>query len=111
MKAFDIKNYNEASQLFLNRWIGQEKVICVKQCHVRKDEHLVFYRGEKEIRICILTLKESKNDGSCFFGNIRFLTKLMYCNIHGCALQDVCYWWDIPSMKRIETAINNYIKI
>ena len=111
MKKFDITNYNEASQLFLNRWIGKDKVICVKQRHGRKDEHLVFYHGEKEIRICVLTLKESKNNGSCFFGNIRFLTKLMYCDIYGCALQDVCYRPDIRSMKRIETAINNYIKI
>ena len=70
MKKFDIQNYNEASQRFLNTWIGKDKVICVKQRHGRKDEHLVFYHGEKEIGICILTLKESKNDGSCFFGNI-----------------------------------------
>ena len=90
MKAFDIQNYNEASQLFLNTWIGKDNVICVKQRRVRKDEHLVFYRGEKEIRICVLTLKDSNNDGACFFGNLQHLTKLIYCKIHGCALQDVC---------------------
>lgn len=48
MKAFNIQNYNEASQLFINRWVGKEKVICVKQRHVRKNEHLVFYREEME---------------------------------------------------------------
>ena len=111
MKNFDITNYNEASQLFLNRWIGKDKVICVKQRHVRKDEHLVFYHGEKEIRICILTLKESKNDGACFFGNLKHLAKMMYCHVYGYALQDICYRPDIQPMKRIETAINNYIKI
>ena len=111
MKAFDITNYNEASQLFLNRWIGREKVICVKQRHGRKDEHFVFYRGEKEIRICVLTLKESKNDGSCFFGNLKHLAKMMYCHVYGYDFQNICYWWDIRSMKRIEMTINNYIKI
>ena len=111
MKAFEITNYNEASQLFFNRWIKKENVICVKQRHDRKDENLVFYKGETEIRICVLTLKESKNDGSCFFGNLKHLVKLMYCNIYGYALQDICYRPDIQPMKRIETAINNYIKI
>ena len=111
MKAFDITNYNEASQLFLNRWIGREKVICVKQCRGRKDEHLVFYRGEKEIKICVLTLKDSRNDGSCFFGNLKHLAKMMYCSVYGYDFQDICYWLDIRSMKRIEAAINNYIKI
>ena len=112
MKAFNIQNYNEASQLFLKRWVGINKVICVKQRHVRKDEHLIFYRGEKEIRICVLTLKDSRNDGSCFFGNLKHLAKMMYCNINGCALQDFSYLpGNIRSMQRIEAAINNYIKI
>ena len=111
MKNFDITNYNDASQRFLNRWIGKDKVICVKQCHGRKDEHLIFYRGEKEIMVCVLTLKESKNDGSCFFGNLTHLAKMMYCHVYGYDFQNICYWWDIRSMKRIETDINNYINI
>jgi len=111
MKAFNIQNYNEASQLFVNRWVGIEKVIGVKQCHDRKDEHLIFYHGEKEIRICVLTLKDSHNDGSCFFGNLKHLAKMMYCHVYGYDFQNICYWWDIRSMKRIETVINNYIKI
>ena len=111
MKSFEITNYNEASQLFLNRWIGKDKVICVKQCHDRKDENLVFYRGEKEIRICVLTLKDSNNDGTCFFGNLNHLAKTIYCHVYGYEFYDICYWRDIRSMKRIETVINNYIKI
>lgn len=111
MKSFDITNYNEASQLFLNDRVGKDKVLCVKQCHDRKDEHLIFYQGEKEILICVLTLKNSRNDGSCFFGNLKHLAKMMYCHVYGYDFQDICYWWDIRSMKRIETAINNYIKI
>ena len=111
MKTFNIQNYKEASQRFLNTWIGKDKVICVKQCHDRKDEHLIFYHGEKEIRICVLTLKDSHNDGTCFFGNLKHLAKMMYCHVYGYDFQNICYWWDTRSMKRIETAINNYIKI
>ena len=111
MKAFEIANYNEASQLFFNRWIGKDKVICVKQCHYRKDENLVFYRGENEIKICVLTLKESKNNGSCFFGNLNHLAKIMYCRVYGYGFYDICYWWNLRSMKRIEADINNYITI
>ena len=111
MKAFDITNYNEASQRFLNTWIGKDKVICVKQDHCRKDEHYVFYEGNDGIRICKLTLKDSNNDGSCFFGNLNHLAKMIYCHVYGYEFYDICYWWDIRSMKRIETAINNYIKI
>ena len=109
MEKFILANYNVKSQEFVKTWIGVEKVICVKQDHCRKDEHYVFYEGNDVIRICKLTLKGSINNGSCFWGDLTHLAKVMYCNVFGFDFMSICYWYDRQKMKRIEKYISNFI--
>ena len=108
-KKFVLSNYNDKSQDFVKTWIGVEKILCVKQDHSRKDEHFVFYKGETGTRVCKLTLKGSKNNGSCFFGDLNHLARVIYCQVFGFELMPICYWYDRQKMKRIEKYISNYI--
>ena len=108
-KKFVLSNYNDKSQKFIITWVGIKNVLCVKQCHSRKDEHLVFYRCESGIRVCVLTLSYSKNNGSCFFGDLNHLARVIYCQVFGFELMPICYWYDRQKMKRIEKYISNYI--
>ena len=109
MKKFILSNYNDKSQDFVKTWIGVEKILCVKQDHCRKDEHYVFYKGNDGIRICKLTLKGSKNNGSCFFGDLIHFSRVIYCRVFGFEFMQICYWYDRQKMKRIEKYISNYI--
>jgi hypothetical protein len=109
MKKFDITNYNEASQQFLNRYVGKDSVICVKQNHSRKDENFIFYKRGNDIKVCVLTLKDSKNNGSCFYGDLKYYAKSIFCNVYGYKFENICYWYDRRSMLRIERVINAYL--
>ena len=109
MKKFILSNYNDKSQDFVKTWMGVEKILCVKQDHCRKDEHYVFYKGNDGIRICKLTLKGSKNNGSCFFGDLIHFSRVIYCRVFGFEFMQICYWYDRQKMKRIEKYISNYI--
>ena len=107
---FELSNYNEKSQIFVKRWIGTKNIIGVKQCHDRKDENLVFYKSADGIRICVLTLKYSKNNGACFYGDLTHLAKMIYCHIYGYDFEKICYWYDGQKMKRIDRCIHNFIE-
>ena len=112
MENLNLSDYNLASQKFFNMWLKKKTILGVKSNKSRRtDESFIFYIESNKIRVAILTKNYSKNDGSCFFGDIEHFKKCIYCHVYGWKNVYRYNLQDRDKKNRINAAVNRFLNI
>lgn len=110
MKQFNLDDYNEPSRVFYKTWLQRYEMLGAKKSS-RPGEDYVFYRTSDGVRVAVLTRSESKNDGTCFFGDLNHFIRTRWASIFGSRYEKECWFVDRRNYKRLEKAMNNILNI
>lgn len=66
---------NEYGKDFVNRWLKNYEILGTDQLNSslsRKEFEVIYRRTDNTVGVAVLPEKDRKNDGTCFFGDIKY---------------------------------------